>query len=429
MVTLQILNKVLSQNDYSLIQNNGLDERYFPDYVEEFIFIKDHYKKYLKVPDKETFIVKFPEFSFIDVQEPDDYLLDTLSEEFLYTNTASVIRASADLLRENSNTAVEYLLSQMPTLNNQRRQASFDIMQSALARLDDFRKLRDNKDTTVIRTGMPELDALIYGWLPGEELITIVGRTNQGKSWLLLQFLCAAWKQGKRVGLYSGEMSYSRIGYRIDTLLHHFSNFGLLTGTGIIEAQYEEYLKDLMKKEVPLKVVTPADLDNRPTVTKLQAFVEKERLDILGVDQLSLMTDERAQRGDPLRIQMTHVAKDLFDLSCRYKIPIIAAAQANREASKRNRDDGGGSTPELEDVSESDGISQNCSKVLTMRQAGPGLEISIKKNRDGRVGGKLTYYWDIDRGEFKYVPTSDDALKGSQVEKVKQNFKDKGHVF
>ena len=50
-----------------------------------------------------------------------------------------------------------------------------------------------------ISSGMQELDRILNGWLPGEELVTIVGRVNQGKSWLLQKFLTEDNKKNKRV--------------------------------------------------------------------------------------------------------------------------------------------------------------------------------------------------------------------------------------
>ena len=49
-------------------------------------------------------------------------------------------------------------------------------------------------------------------------------------SWILLKFLTEAWKQGKRVGLYSGEMNHIKLGYRFDALFEHISNKALVQG-------------------------------------------------------------------------------------------------------------------------------------------------------------------------------------------------------
>ena len=76
----------------------------------------------------------------------------------------------------------------------------------------------------------------------------------------------------------------------------------------------------------------------------------------------------------------------------------------------------------------------NASKVISIRQTKDGiLKMEIKKQRFGRVGGKLNYKWDIDTGEFTFVPSYDDAEPTERTERkvreVKKQFKDKKDVF
>ena len=102
-------------------------------------------------------------------------------------------------------------------------------------------------------TGFDELDALIGGWDVKEELATIVARTGMGKSWLLLKCASAAAKQGKIVGIYSGEMSENKVGYRLDTLMGNFSNGALIHGGASVKNEYRKYL-DNLKENVPGKI-------------------------------------------------------------------------------------------------------------------------------------------------------------------------------
>lgn len=104
--------------------------------------------------------------------------------------------------------------------------------------------------------------------------------------------------------------------------------------------------------------------------------------------------------------------------------------QSNRGGVKDADSDG---TPELENIRDSDGIAQNATKVIALRQTGAGLEFGIKKHRDGVTGGKLVYYWDIDHGTFNYIPSEQDASKPEtrqrKVEEVKKSFGGAADVF
>lgn len=423
MVDIQILNKVLDTGNIDIILHNGLNSEYFPNYKEEFKFILDHYKQYNKVPDKETFIANFPDFSFAKVQEPDSYLLDKISEEYLFSKSAPVLKKVEELIQVDSRKAIEYLQQELPFLTSKLRLVAKDIVKDADERIEELEKRKDGK--YFITTGFRELDNALMGWQKGEDLVTVMGRTNEGKSWCLLKFLEAAWADGYRVGIYSGEMSSIQMGFRFDTIYHNFSNTILTKGEQNIDS-YKEYIEDLKTKN-SFFVITPEDMGGSCTVTKLEAFIQKYKLDILGVDQYSLMEDESFKSGQPLRMKYDNISKGLFNLSCKYHIPILAAVQANRAAAakdKKNKVEG----PKLEHISEADAIAHNSSRVIAMRQNEGNLEFEIVKNRIGGRNGKYLYRWLIDTGKFEYVPTLDNN-DIQQVEHIKKQFRDKEDVF
>jgi replicative DNA helicase len=310
----------------------------------------------------------------------------------------------------------------MPKLTQQISINGIDITKDK-SRLNEVIEKKSN-ESSVIKTGLKELDDVVYGWLPGEELVTIVARTGQGKTWMLLLFLAAAWGQGKRVGVYSGEMSDKRIGYRFDTLLNNFSNRSLIRGDIDLD-RYQEYFKELEQYENPFIVITKKHLGGRATISKLKAFAELKKLDILGIDQYTLLQDEHANRNSSTREQLEHLSSELFDLSCELGIPIIVLSQANRGGV---REDGG--TPDIENIYGSDAIAQNATKVITIRQTGAGLEMAIKKNRDDKIGDTLLYFWDIDVGILKYIPNREDLQRDpSRIENVRNQFNDERDVF
>lgn len=416
MVQLQILNKVLQEKNIGIITQNNLDKRYFRDYSEEYHFITEHYEKYKTVPDTQTMLSKFPDFEMFRVEESDRYLVETILEEKLYEDTAPILNRIAEYLKDDANEAVEYALKEIPKLLTRRTIFGEDLIISAENRLQEIKNKKDNKTKGIIRTGMEEIDQVLDGWMPGEELVTLVGRTNQGKTWLALKWAVEAYRQGKRVGVYSGEMSANKIGYRVDTFMSGLSNRELVRGTIDIKS-YSDYVKSLNPGEVPFIVITPKDLKGRATVSDMKAFIEEYHLDILFIDGYLLMRDDKG--GYDRVSKLEHILQDLWDLTVESGVPIIGLAQANRGGAKKGEEAG---TPELEDIYGADAIGQYSSRVISMRQTGAGLELGIKKNREGRVGDKLVYFWDIDKGDFKYIPTDDDAVGGEKVEEIRQDF-------
>ena len=426
MVSLQILNRVISTKDISIITDNNLTIDYFLEYEDEYSFIKEHFDNYKNVPDTETFINKFPDFELLEVNESDRYLVDAIREEYLYSKSVPVIKKAAELLKSDSNEASRYLQSELVNLTPNYITPYVDIIHSN-SRVEMFEDKSNNKDKWFIPTGFEELDDIIYGWQCGEEFVVIFARTGIGKSWVLVKTVQHAWEIGKNVGYVSPEMSADKIGYRFDTLNNHFSNMALVRGdkSKVSIDEYKQYNEKLAEHNNSILVSTPMDFNKQVTVGKLRTFVQANNLDMLAIDGITYMTDERYKRGDNKTTSLTNISEDLMELSCELKIPILVVVQSNRGGTEKD-------TPDLEDIRDSDGIAHNATKVISLNQKEEALVMKIKKNRDGKVGDKLTYLWDIDLGEFTWMPGDFDSAtierKEQKREEVKKEYKEKRKV-
>lgn len=431
MISVQILSKILATKDYSIILDNNLTDAYFVGYENEFNFIKCHYENYGNIPDTATFVANFPDFELVDVTESDRYLLDTLNEEYLYYKSVPVIQRMAELLKTNSNDAAEYLISQLPNLQPIYATTGTDIVAQAEKRLEALKDRLNNRNAWIFTSGFPELDDVIGGIQRGEELMVLFARINQGKSWVLEKMATHIWQIGFNVGYISPEMTANSIGYRFDTLYNKFSNKSLTWGKDTNVEDYEKYIESLREKHNKFMVATPADFNRRMTVGKLRNFVKQNELQLLCIDGITYLTDERAQRGDNKTTTLTNISEDLMGLSIELKIPIIVVVQSNRGGAVDKNVDG---SPELENIKDSDGIGANASKVISIRQRENNvLELAIKKQRNGAVGGVLRYTWNIDIGEFMFIPSYDDAQTkdktDAKVREIRKKYKDKEAVF
>ena len=406
MVQLQILNKILLSKDFSIIRNNDITVDFFdPPYDTYFRYINEHYEQYGNVPDKETFLSKFNEFDLVQVTESDNALVDLLFEEHTFNILVNVVQTVANKAQDNSIAAVEYLKAQLPNLNTRTTRTYVDIIKQAENRLKEVEDKVNSEKAWFIPTGFPELDNVVNGWSRGEEYVVIFARTGQGKSWILVKAAQHAWEIGYNVGYISPEMSPNRIGYRFDTHNNHFSNNELLSGRVDIQA-YRDYITSLKQKENKFIVAIPNDFNKRITVSKLRNFVKDNSLDMLCIDGITYLSDERAKDRDNKTTSLTNISEDLMLLSVELQIPILVVVQSNRGGVRAEEERG---TPELENIRDSDGIAQNATKVISLRQTGPGLEMGIKKNRDGSTNVKLVYTWDIDTGIFTYIPGENDV--------------------
>ena len=424
MVQLQIISKILETSSNAIVEENFLTVDYFVGYEKEFTFIQDHIQTYGNVPDKATFLANFPEIELVEVAETDRYLVDTIREEYLFKQSVPILETYAKMLKEDSNEAAKYLSAQMATLQPDYDIGGTDIVAQARQRYEQFQERKNNPKEWRFETGFPELDEQIDGLQRGEELLLIYARTNNCKSWVLEKICAHIWGLGFNVGYFSPEMSETSIGFRFDTLLQHYSNRGLVTGsTDIDESAYEDYINNLEANEHKFMVATPTTFKNETTVTKLKNWVRKHKLDVLAIDGINYVSDERAKKNDNKTTSLTNIGEDLMTLSIELKIPVIIVAQANRSGVVGEDNDG---TPELDSVRDSDGLSHNASKAIAVQQKKNNvLEIGVKKARGAQRGGILRYTCDINTGQFTFIPSMDDAEPKERTRKKAEEQKDK----
>lgn len=398
MVALQILSQVLQTQDISILENNQLTADFFPEYQEEYEYIVNHYKEYGNVPDKLTFLSNFQGFEIVEVNESEQYLIDTIREENLYYKTVPIVQNIAKLIKTDSNEAVEYMLQAMKDLQPNYKLGGVDIIQQATQRLEAFIDRRDNQDNWFFTTGFQELDDVIHGIQRTEEYFVIFARTNQGKSWVLEKMCTHIWEIGFNVGYVSPEMGALSVGYRFDTLYKNFSNKDLVWGNkDFNEEQYKQYIEELKKHKNKFIVATPLDFDKKITVTKLKHFIRQNKLDIIAIDGITYLSDERGKKNDNKTTSLTNISEDLMQLSTEMNVPVLVVVQANRSGAVDKESD---DTPELESIRDSDGIAHNASKVISLKQSDDILTIQVKKQRNGRVGDKISYGWNTDIGDF-----------------------------
>lgn len=417
MVQEQLLNFVLAKKDFSILTDNNIDEAYFTEYIDEYNFIKDHVNEYKVVPDIETFCSKFTNFDVLDVTESERYLVNTIQEEHLYSISVPIIKRAAELLKTDANAASQYLQSELVNLTPNYITPSIDIIHNN-SRINLFADKSQNKDKWFIPTGFQELDDVVCGWQQGEEFVVIYARTGNGKSWVLVKSMQHAWLMGKNVGYISPEMSADKIGYRFDTLNHHFSNTALTRGNQSIISldTYNAYFEEISKQSNKFLVATPLDFNKKITVSKLRTWIIQNKLEVLAIDGITYLSDERYKKGDNKTITLTNISEDLMQLSEELHIPILVVVQSNRGGVKEDEN----ATPELEDIRDSDGISHNATKVISLRKKDDALLMVVKKNRDGLMGTKLEYQWDPDTGDFSFISSEKDKKREQPKQQPKK---------
>ena len=287
-----------------------------------------------------------------------------------------------------------------------------DLFKNAQERYLDYESRINSFNEHYVTTGFKELDEIIGGWDREEEYALVVARTNNGKSLITLKMAIAAAQAGLTVGIYSGEMSAKKVGYRADSLISHISSGYLNHGNSIVKNEYKKFIEsapNLMSGTI--KVITPADVVGEVTVNVLETFIEREHLDMLVIDQVSLLSD--ARKGKTPVECMSNISKDIKLLQTRKRIPIIAVSQLNRS----KNDDASDDTITTSMIAQSDRLDQDATCVIGIsrdKKDANLLKLQVVKSRDGQVGNKLSYSCDFGRGIFTYIPEEKDNKSSSQ---------------
>ena len=419
----QLISYIINTKDFSVISQNNLDDKFFFNYKAEFNFIKNHYEQYRTVPDKLTFLNVFPEFDVVEVNEPLTYLLEQVYSDYNASYLATRFNKIKKMLENNeTDAAVDYFMKSTENLHVGSVMSCTNLLEDT-SRYDRYLERTTNQSKFYISTGFPELDKIIGGIDRENEDFVISARPGQGKTQLLVKMACAASVQGLTVGIFEGEMSKDKIGYRVDTFLGHIKNSSMNRGDLYIQKEYERYIKSLAVSGYgPIKIITQNDVAGDMTVDALRAFIEKEHLDILFIDQYSLLEDKRHGKQEFERVG--NIAKDIKSLQVEKHIPIISVSQMNRTKTEGELD--------TSQISLSDKIPQYATILIMLEQKdqeetdpnNPKLiTLNITKSRDGGDHRKVQYGVNFNTGEWNYIPNEKDGITSkAEIQSIKNSY-------
>lgn len=229
-----------------------------------------------------------------------------------------------------------------------------------------------------LSSGFPSIDKLTGGFMAQEQTV-LAGRTGTGKSALAFQIGANVAQHGRKVAIFSLEMSESMIGYR------------LISGT--VGVPYQDMLRgwmsgdswEQMYKALAQLESLPLFINDRATqsIASIEANVAAlEGLDLFIVDHLRLIKDMR--KGENEVTRLGRLSMELRQIARDYKTHCLLITQLNRGL--ETRDD---KRPTLADIRQSGEIEENADNVWGIyrsRDDNSILCVSPLKNRNGEAG-------------------------------------------
>lgn len=419
----QLINRLLDEKDYKgIILDNSVTSNDFNVCKNEFDYITDFYNKYKSVPDKETFVSKYPNFELFKVTEPTRAIVDEVFENSLFQKAVNIINTSSKLFEVNSTQGAEYLLAHVNELQPKVTVNAVDVMHSYDA-YNVWKDKLENPCSNFVEIPFKELNDILHGFEYGHdpELALFLAKSATGKSQVLSMCAEHASKLGYRVGIISPEMSKNQFFMRIVTSRTHISNRALQYGLPV--SGFKEFMDELNASNEHIFISDITDFNNEITLSKVHNFIKANKLDIIFIDGIKYVRPDTLVKGKTESQIQGDVCTSLLGMSNEFKIPVVGVVQARRRPNGKSKEDE--DFVDSESVFESYMITQVCTKMVGLQKRDGILQMNISKNRNGISDvPPLLYKIDYDTLNFTYIPNLDDIKNDKEASDIADEAKE-----
>lgn len=287
-----------------------------------------------------------------------------------------------------------------------------DNIKKSIQELEKREKSAKNNEITGIQTGLTDLDKITNGWQK-QELVILAARPGMGKTAMMLHFIKSAAKQGKKIELFSLEMSSTRLTDRL-----------ILSENDVNPNEYRSgFIKKESKENILSSLIDMSDYDihiddkaaSNTNYIKSISRIRKRKygLDMICIDYLQLMGNNENVKGGNREQEVAKISKECKQIAKELDVPVILLCQLSRQVEQRQ----GAKRPILSDLRESGSIEQDADMVLFVyrpeyygiaeNSEGDNIEnmgeLIIAKHREGRLDtvtfrhdGFMSKFYDID---------------------------------
>jgi replicative DNA helicase len=246
-----------------------------------------------------------------------------------------------------------------------------------------------------IPTDIESIDNILGNIKTG--LIVIASRPGQGKTSFKHTVGMNVARQGKRVAIFSLEMSGVEISERFTAIDTEINLQAIRSG----QLDAEEWARVNQSIETVERLQIYVDDTPELTVAQIEAkckrlIMREGALDLVIVDYLQLVSPPFKTSEGNRSVAVDAISRGLRVLARRLNVPVLTGAQLNRESEKENR------RPRLSDLRESGGIESEAYVVMFPYQDEDEgtCEMIIAKHRNGPTGtAEVRYRKEITRFE------------------------------
>lgn len=200
---------------------------------------------------------------------------------------------------------------------------------------------------------LKKFNEITSGFYRGE-LSIIAARPSVGKTAFALQLAEDIAKSGKKVLIFSREMTKKQLIERLLARAANISHWEMRTGKLNDEKLSRLSIFGLEMAKLPIEIDTEST-----TIEDIRLKAcSSEEVDIIIVDYLQLV--ESKKRFDVRNLEVGYISRQLKTLAIELNIPIIALSQLNRDAADTE--------PGLENLAESSKLEQDADNIYFLHR-------------------------------------------------------------
>ncbi|MEY8000752.1 replicative DNA helicase [Clostridium sp. Mt-5] len=307
-----------------------------------------------------------------------------------------LIKASTKIIEESYNgqddveKTIDMAEKSIFDLSNNMKTSDFESMNAVLERgFLEIERLFNNKgETTGIASGFRELDAKTSGFQKGD-MVLVAARPSMGKTTFALNIAeYAALREGKKVAIFSLEMSKEQLAYKLLCSEAHIDMLKLRTGD--LEDKDWENIARVSGPLAASKIFIDdtAGISIMEMRSKCRRLKIEQGIDIIVVDYLQLMSGGRSSENR--QQEVSEISRSIKALAKEMQCPVIALSQLSRAPEARTDH-----RPMLSDLRESGSIEQDADIVMFLyrdeyynkeTEEKNVAECIISKQRNGPTG-------------------------------------------
>jgi replicative DNA helicase len=409
-----VISYIVKYDDLLGVQKHGINRDHFVDeWRTVFTYLVRMRRDHDAVPSEDTLQARFPDLEDLPRVRRSELpmFISTIRQRTKYIKFLESLRsASGTTSPEQVDEAIAALQGQLNSLSYEDSQQSHLVdlfSRQGTLKIKKELKRRNSADFVGLQTGFKTFDG-VCGGLHKQRMVTVIGRSGIGKSWVDLFFVAKAVTGGAKVMLYPLEMTLFETATRLYTIFTQdmfgptraLRNLDLTQGriSTAKVARFTSMLEDRFKGQ--LFVADVSSLADPYTNERIEAEVEIHKPDMFWVDYLTLLKNIGKEEGYE---SVKKLSNGIKNTSMRRNVIGGASAQVNREALKTKA-----FLPRLEHIMYGDSIGQDSDQVFSLNKHGGDLYYALVKNRHGPEIGKVKVQFDPDRGVIREYDDQDD---------------------